>query len=169
MNRTLTVLSRGLFKRKFSFNSGPYREKPAEAFGICLLENPDVMIRQFEGLARGPDIDVWIPIPDFGVPAELLTPIVEFALIRALAAALDGRSVYVGCMGGIGRTGLFLSLLAKALGQRRPIGYVRRYVFEAVETHEQELYVRNFPIGRVRRWLFGELIKRRLTKIFRRG
>ena len=80
----------------------------------------------------------------------------------AIQEALDGKEVYVGCMGGWGRTGLFLALLAKVCGEETPILYVRtHYTPRAVETREQQEYVDNFDVGALRRWLFWTTWTRR--------
>ena len=55
---------------------------------------------------------------DFQVPDRL-------KLYRGLNKALDlmlaGEPLYVGCMGGKGRTGLFLAVLVKAFGVKKPV------------------------------------------------
>ena len=112
------------------------------AFGVCV---------RAERVPAG--VDVHLPIHDFEVPYD--KDQVEKALRSTLQAALDGKQVYVGCMGGWGRTGLFLALLAKVCGETVPVGYVRRhYSGRAVETEEQQEYVATFAVGALQHWLF---------------
>ena len=149
----------------FKFFGGPYATKPANSFGVCLLESPPV---------REPFVEAWLPIPDFGVPADLAE--VERVLKKAFTAALDGKVVFVGCMGGRGRTGLFLALLAKVANgslirahglEIDPVLLVRaRYSAHAVETSEQYEFVERFDASHLRAWLTWELFKRWFTKTF---
>lgn len=83
--------------------------------------------------------DYDVPIADFSIPdKEDLIPVVR----AAICELAFGRSVFVGCWGGIGRTGLFLAVLAKALGVEPPISWVRmNYISNAVETQEQMKFV----------------------------
>jgi hypothetical protein len=105
--------------------------------------------------------DVRLPIRDFSVPEDPAQ--VVYALLRTMLAAVDGKKVYVGCMGGWGRTGLFLALLAKAAGIEDPIGYVRQnYTSRAVETAEQEGYVKGFDVAPVRKALTRYAWKKRV-------
>lgn len=97
-----------------------------------------------------PGVDAHVPIRDFDVPQDEAK--LRQVLLWAFKAAIDGRSLYVGCMGGWGRTGLFLSLMAKVAGVTEPIGYVRvNYTPRAVETREQEKFVKNFDVSDLRR------------------
>jgi protein-tyrosine phosphatase len=107
-------------------------------------------------------VDVSLPIHDFSTPAEEQTPDVEYAIREALSAALSGKRVWVGCMGGWGRTGLFLALLAKTCGVADPVGYVRsHYSPRAVETKEQARYVDWFDVSALQQWLFGRAWRER--------
>jgi hypothetical protein len=127
---------------KFGIIGGPFdgfRRGMTGDFGVCVRAEypPD-------------DYDVWLPIRDFNVPESKRDT--EHALERTLEAAMNGRRVYVGCMGGWGRTGLFLALLAKCCGKKDPVTYVRRvYSRRAVERPEQERYVKEFNVA----WLQG--------------
>jgi hypothetical protein len=113
-----------------------------------------------------------LPIQDFGVPQVKDTiRAVEEALVLI---AVCRRPVYAGCMGGIGRTGLFLALLAKAFGVTKPVEYVRQnYYSHAVETKEQFDFVASFPItpamrkiikGAKFRWFWRQALSTNLTK-----
>jgi len=138
----------GLKSREVTVVGGPYGACPREMFGVCLLE-------------AGPRPDqtsaVHLPIEDFSVPADAAR--VTRALEETLRQLVRGRQVYVGCAGGWGRTGLFLSLLAKVSGEAEPVAYVRRhYSPRAVETEEQRAYVEQFPVQALRRRLFWQLL-----------
>lgn len=95
--------------------------------------------------------EVSIPTHDFSVPdAEDLTE----GIIESLTCIKEGNDVYVGCMGGIGRTGLFMGVLSKALAEYNgeeefdPVTYVRaNYKGHAIETQEQMAFVRGFDVG----------------------
>lgn len=72
---------------------------------------------------------------------------VEEAIVESYRAALNGRDVYVHCLGGIGRTGLFLACMAKVAGVEHPVVFTRiTYHPHACETEEQEKWVAEFPI-----------------------
>lgn len=120
---------------------GPFDNFPGtkEAFGVCVRAE-----------YAPKDKNVHLPIRDFEVPASSTET--ERALIRAFAAAISGDPVYVGCMGGWGRTGLFLALMAKVAGVPDPVGYVRKhYTPKAVETKDQQAYVDKFDPRYVQR------------------
>jgi protein tyrosine phosphatase len=94
------------------------------------------------------DCDVAVPTEDFSVPEAQ-------DLIEGLRAALvplsKGKAVYVGCMGGKGRTGLFLAALAKLLGEKDPVTFVRMYYYlHAVETSEQKEFVDSLDLRSLR-------------------
>ena len=77
---------------------GPYRDIHEGMFGVKMAAE----IRQA--------CDVDIPTRDFCVPEY---DAVKRGVVLALMAMINGQDVYAGCMGGIGRTGLFLGVLAK--------------------------------------------------------
>ena len=68
-------------------------------------------------------------------------------------------------MGGWGRTGLFLALIAKVCGEKDPVAYVREhYAPHAVETKDQQAYVESFDVAALQRWLFWRSWTIRWTK-----
>ena len=139
--------------RSFEITGGPFDNfvQAEGRFGVCVRAEP----------VRRPHAGVTLPIHDFSVP-RMPKDQVDCVIQRALGEALDGKEVYVGCMGGWGRTGLFLALLAKVCGEATPILYVRtHYTPRAVETAEQQAYVDGFDVGALRRWLFWETWTRR--------
>ena len=84
---------------------------------------------------------IHLPIRDFGVPSN-------GDLVRAvnavIAHAQTGRNIAIHCSAGIGRTGLFVALIAKQVlgfSGEEAIAWVRRYIPGAVETPEQEQLV----------------------------
>lgn len=111
---------------------GPYYDRPAHMFGIKLAKEINL------------PCNIDLPILDFSIPKPKETKI---ALMECIKALRQGKEVYVGCMGGRGRTGLYMALLAKAAGVKNPIEYVRStYTHHAVETPEQEKFVNNFNV-----------------------
>lgn len=90
-------------------------------------------------------MDAHLPIEDYGIPHDDIAT--RRVLVSTLEAAIGGRRVYVGCKGGLGRTGLFLALAAKSLGVSHPIEFIRnRYAVAAIETRQQEDYVTDFDV-----------------------
>ena len=121
---------------------GPYRAKPRGWPGIKLAKE----IRSAYAVS--------LPVADYSVPDSDMP--VEKALLATITLAAAGSPIYVGCMGGIGRTGLFLALLRKvsARSTRKfwswqshedPVAWVRKnYHAHACETEEQVKYVHEF-------------------------
>lgn len=116
--------------------AGRYEDKPIWMRGVKLA--PEV--RGFH--------DLLVPIKDFGVPDNLT--MVQAVLAAMLEWVVNREKVYVGCKGGLGRTGMMLALFVKMLYQcsgDAAIRYVRlHYSPLAVETYEQEEYVVNFDV-----------------------
>lgn len=111
---------------------GPYRLRPPTLIGVKLAQEIDA------------ECSIDLPISDYSVPNAIMA---KKALLQAIMHIAHGDSLYVGCMGGIGRTGLFLALLAKTSGIDNPIEHVRAtYHPDAVETQEQEAFIENFPV-----------------------
>ena len=85
-----------------------------------------------------------LPSQDFGVPdpVELHQKVDE-----VLQLAQSGENIAVHCLGGIGRTGLFLACLAKrvfGMEGEQAIAWLRGYIPGAVETGEQRQMVNEF-------------------------
>jgi hypothetical protein len=116
----------------FTVYGGPYRDRPEAFRGVKLAKE-----------IKSP-CHVSIPIRDFSIPE---TSVLNAGLENAVYLLLKGEPVYAGCMGGRGRTGLFLAILAKAFGVASPVEYVREHYFNhAVETTEQYDFVMEYPI-----------------------
>lgn len=119
-------------RQYFLVTGGPFVECPVTMKGVKMAKEVD----------RPCFVD--IPTPDFQTPDRL---VLYRGLHKAMDAILAGEPVYVGCMAGKGRTGLFLSVLAKAFGVKKPVEYVREHYYShAVETKEQYAFVRRFTI-----------------------
>lgn len=132
--------------------AGPYLDFPYEDktyFGIKCAKEID-MQHMFA-----------LDIRDYGLPDP---DEAETAAFLAMAAMRVGMIPYVGCFGGLGRTGTMLGILAKVsqhsvqkqfLGFRLPwtiggdpVDWVREvYRPQAIETREQEDFVRDFDVS----------------------
>ena len=129
---------------------GPYRNCPDDMFGVKMAAEIPAAC------------DVSIPTEDFQVPEY---DDVRKGVMKALMAMINGEDVYAGCMGGIGRTGLFLGVLAKIQIDYRkakhragrgddPVLYVREhFIPHAIETQEQQDFVRNFDTTDIIEWI----------------
>lgn len=141
---TLPLGWRGGFK-SITIHGGPYNDFPGKdkAFGVCVRAEQ----------TKGREIDLHVPIHDFNVP-QMPDSQVSAYLLKIIEAAMSGKTVYVGCMGGWGRTGLFLALIAKAAGVTDPVTFVREYyTSHAVETEGQQKYVDRFDVSFVQQSL----------------
>lgn len=127
------------FGKMFVVSGGPYRHKPDHMVGVKMAAEINL-----------PCV-VDCPTEDFDVPDT-----VDFsdALTKTLMLIMSGAPVYVGCMGGIGRTGLMMAALTKvqfALRNDRvslPISCVRTTFHpHAVETQHQKEFIANLYVG----------------------
>jgi hypothetical protein len=85
---------------------------------------------------------VHIEWPDFGLPTD--TAALRATSAEILAKATSGDMVEIGCIGGHGRTGTLLAILAIQAGvpADEAVAWVRtNYCISAVETVEQEQFV----------------------------
>ena len=118
----------GVVKREVM--GGPYPAKPTEYLGIKMAAE----------IAMPCDIN--IPTRDFDVPnyTDLDT-----GIRKSLFNIAKGEKIWVGCMGGIGRTGLYFGALAKLLNIDDPVKYVRaNFKPHAIETKQQQEFVNNY-------------------------
>lgn len=97
--------------------------------------------------------DVSIPTVDFSVPDQKA---MKEGIIKALSLMLKGNDLYVGCMGGVGRTGLFMACMLKVMDTYEgavvedPVKKTRRlYKPHAVETEQQIEYVNDFDVSEI--------------------
>lgn len=127
---------------------GPYRNRPASMPGYCMAE-------ELQHLPH----DVAIPTRDFSVPTP--EAMVE-GMKQARKDLRDRGELYVGCMGGIGRTGLFMGSMKlldlmsahwlpdQDMLAEQAINYVRmNYKGHAIETNEQEAFLKALPLRKM--------------------
>lgn len=120
--------------RRWRVFGGPYVEHMNMPGSFTVRLAPEIRL----------DADLVLPIHDFSVPE--VDEAVE-ALQVVLTEIFSGHPVYVGCMAGRGRTGLFLALLAKCFGIAKPVEYVREHYYaHAVETESQYKFVTDFKV-----------------------
>jgi hypothetical protein len=96
-----------------------------------------------------PGDEVKYPVQDMSVPTD---PATFKNLVTWTKAQLDaGRKVHCGCIGGHGRTGMFLAALVSEYGERDAIAYVRKgYCVKAVESASQVAFLsRHFGVTRI--------------------
>jgi protein-tyrosine phosphatase len=117
-----------------------YRRKGVSAV-VVLSPEDEIRVNTGQDLVGIYRTEGWevihLPAKNLGVPDRE-------SLARAVDTALDiarkGRSIAVHCHAGIGRTGMFLAVMAgMILGLKGPaaVSFVRDYVYGAVETIEQ--------------------------------
>lgn len=87
-----------LWKSKFKLYGGPYHKRPGNIQGIKMAE---------EILAP---CSIAIDTKDFSVPDVID---LQLGLYAGIALLIKNGSMYVGCMGGVGRTGLYMAAMAK--------------------------------------------------------
>jgi hypothetical protein len=142
------------FGRKFMIEGGPYMKRPTHrTFGVNVAAEINT------------PSDVKVNVRDFSIPKG---PIAKSYWLKAatkgLRAALRGEDVYVGCFGGIGRTGMMLATMAKITGETYPISHVREsYDEHAVETTEQMAFIDGLDVRPSRRTLKRRRLIRRLS------
>ncbi len=146
-----------IFGRNIEIFGGPYRDRPSDIPGVCMAAE----------LGNLPN-DVFIPTADYNVPdVEVLVN----GMLDAYDMALTHGRLYVGCWGGIGRTGLFMACFMRAvvpndLSDLIILALRGTYNKHAVETDEQVEFVHNFPAKRVRRRMLWRFITHRLGLTF---
>jgi hypothetical protein len=118
-------------------SAAPYEREDAPDFGLYLDER-----------WSPPWPHAHLDWPDFGVPVD--REAATAALADLLARARAGQRVEVGCLGGHGRTGTAVALLAVLAGTQpaEAVTWVRSaYCASAVETAEQRAYVETTVAG----------------------
>lgn len=126
-------------------------KKDYKIYGASFYNAP--IGKQWHTVKMAAEIDapctVSIPTPDFDTPPEA---VMNYGLKRTIIAMVKNKKIFVGCMAGRGRTGLFMACLARVVleSERQkdnPVKFVRdNYYSHAVETKEQEDYVTNLDI-----------------------
>lgn len=132
MNGMMTLYA---FGHEFWVYGGRTVERPADVESVCMLEVKPI---------KGSQIRVHIPTEDFQTPDP--TVVAQY-LPDVMRTLTHDRELYVCCMGGWGRTGLMLAIIAKAWGIKDPVGFVRsNYAQRAIETFSQEEYVAAYKV-----------------------
>jgi hypothetical protein len=149
----LRVGGKGVFPLKLgtiqaNLVGGPYRNKPEGFYGIKMAAEINA------------DCVISIPTEDYSVPA---TSRLIAGLYCGIAMAQQQVPIWVGCFGGIGRTGLYFAALAKVMARYQklmkhkvtidPIRFTReQYLSHAVETKEQIQYIADLNVDAVAEW-----------------
>ncbi|CAM6004391.1 unnamed protein product [Sphagnum balticum] len=150
---TLPAGANGLFPLKlgtiqWNLVGGGYSMKPDNYYGIKLAAeiNKDCVIS--------------IPTKDFSVPD---TGRLIAGLYCGITLAQQQAPIWVGCMAGRGRTGLYFAALAKVMAKYQkltkkkvtidPVAYTREHYYShAVETAEQKKWVEDLNVDAVAEW-----------------
>lgn len=123
--------------------------------------------RRLVGIKMAQEIDhphdFKVDTEDYSVPSQAD---MQAGIMFALENLSVGRDIYAGCMGGIGRTGLFMACMAKVMIEYspmagmdypvppNPVAYVRaHYLSHAVETNGQQAFVAAFDTAPALKWL----------------
>ena len=81
-------------------------------------------------------------IPDFQIPTsgDLVNNILDLTYHLS-----EGRNCLIHCAGGTGRTGMVVAAVIQNLGVYDAINRIRKVKSTYVETHDQELFLKNMP------------------------
>ena len=87
---------------------------------------------------------IQFPISDFSIP-----PKKKFNELKKLISFIKenlmlSKPVLIHCNGGKGRSGMIAALVLKAMKEKDPIKKVREKVIGAIETEEQEIFVKDW-------------------------
>ena len=129
-----------LLGRKVMVMGGRYLDKPVGVRGVKLAQEIKI------------SADVVLDIPDFGVPTNHQ---VDSALYQALKILTEDGVIYLGCAGGIGRTGMFMAILIKTIGllnveAEEKTRWYKFKKFLGGSPNSDYLGMRNFPVQWVR-------------------
>lgn len=143
--RSLPGIMLSLGEKEYKILAGPY----PKMYNFLRSTIPGVKLAKEIDLPCRLSLD----IPDFSIPVQSEA---RAALIEAFLLLKKSRVIYVGCMGGVGRTGLFLSLMlavescinAESDGNLPNVVAMVRGLYHAaaVETAEQEAYIQSFDV-----------------------
>jgi ADP-ribosyl-[dinitrogen reductase] hydrolase len=116
---------------------------------VTLLERAEIAeLGALDVLARRAGLRwVHFPIPDMWVPSDVAAT--RRLVSRLLRALEEGEDVVVHCWGGLGRAGTIAAccLVASGCDPRRAIAIVRSARPGAVQSIQQELFVREFELA----------------------
>ena len=136
----------GLWRRDLAADLARLRDAYRTKLLVSLVEDHELVALGIEGLfdqAERTGIGVLRhPIVDGGTPTS--SAAVAELLDQVLDRAAAGENVVVHCRGGLGRTGLLAAccLVARGLEPARAMEIVRTTRVGAIETAQQERYVR---------------------------
>ncbi len=132
---------------KSQIAGGPYSLKPHGYVGVKMAAESHL------------PCEINVPTVDFEVPEVAMF---KRGLMKGIMAIASGSQIYVGCMGGIGRTGLYMAGMAKVMSEYRkklhrpqfdPVLYVRgEYLPHAVETSEQKQFIADLNVDSIVDW-----------------
>jgi hypothetical protein len=150
---TMPTGAKGLFPLKLgtiqaNLVGGPYRNKPKDFYGIKMAEEINA------------DCVISVPTRDFSVPD---TGRLIAGLYCGISLAQQQVPIWVGCLGGVGRTGLYFAALAKVMARYQkltkkkvtidPVAYTREHYYShAVEIAEQKKWVEDLNVDAVAEW-----------------
>lgn len=108
---------------------------------------PDDAHELVKTAAKAMDIEfIVLAIKDFGTPSQAVALAWQEQIPKIISALSRGELVALGCLSGIGRSGMMSAnlLTHQGLSPQAAIDWVRQYLPEAIENPEQERWV-SFP------------------------
>ncbi len=124
---------------------GPYRDRPHS--------NSMFTVNMADEISD--PANVRVDCVDFQIPD---TDKFNRAVALGILAMGEGKAVYAGCMGGIGRTGMYAAAMAKVAGEKDPVGFTRNNFHpHAVETKEQMAFIGNLDVNAIKSLVYDGL------------
>ena len=87
---------------------------------------------------------IQFPIGDFSVPPKKKFNELKKLILFIKKNLMLSKHVLIHCNGGKGRSGMIAALVLKAMKEKDPIKKVREKVIGAIETEEQEIFVKDW-------------------------
>ena len=87
---------------------------------------------------------IQFPINDFSVPPKKKFNELKKLISFIKESLMLSKHVLIHCNGGKGRSGMIAALVLKAMKEKDPIKKVREKVIGAIETEEQEIFVKDW-------------------------
>ena len=87
---------------------------------------------------------IQFPISDFSVPPKKKFNELKKLILFIKKNLMLSKHVLIHCNGGKGRSGMIAALVLKAMKEKDPIKKVREKVIGAIETEEQEIFVKDW-------------------------
>lgn len=101
-----------------------------------------IVVSLLEYYTQNPDVRY--AISNYGTPPIDCAQF-DYLITGLIQKAQEGKTIYVHCFGGHGRTGLVFGCMAARLGIDDPVEHVRsNYCRRAIETTSQEIFVTDF-------------------------